>query len=344
MVTLKNIAHRVGVSVNTVTKALNGKPRVSEQLRKEIIETARSMGYSPNRSAKALSRKEIKIGVIYPKNPAEYYSYIQNGLTNGINELVDYKISGVFMPVSDIESGDEMREALMKMSDKNINGLILSPGVNYHQYYDAIKSIANVGIPIVCLTIDIEKEDRIGCVGLNGKVAGQMAAQLIQMCADISRPCAVLACSKEILSQKQCIEGFVSAAETRGIDILGIYETQDEKQIAYLLVKKLLNKFPNLGSIYVCSYNSVAVCNMLEEKGMNNEIFVVGQDIYKELAEKIHNGSLNATLFQNPYMQARSAVVMMYEYLAENKLPKGDVLITPTVVIESNLNSFMHDY
>lgn len=339
-VTIKDIALCVGVSANTVTKALNDKPKVSEQMRETIKKTARDMGYRPNRSAKALARNETRIGVIYPKEPSEYYGTIQKGLEAGIRELMDYKVTGVFAPVTDIDAAEEMRAALARLKNANIDGLVLSPGVNFEQYYDSIKEVIGAQIPITTLTVDIEKEDRIGCVGLNGNVAGRMAAQLINMSVDKAKPCVILSCSKEILSQKNCIDGFLAEAESRGMTVRGIYETQDDKQIAYYLVERILNKIPDLGAIYICSYNSVAVCNKLEEMGVSEEVFVIGQDIYPELVKKIQNGSLNVTLFQNPYLQAKSAVMMMYEFITEGKLPKSDKLFTPTIVLKSNLESF----
>ena len=39
-VTIKDISQRVGVSATTVTKALNGKEKISEEMRRRILQTA----------------------------------------------------------------------------------------------------------------------------------------------------------------------------------------------------------------------------------------------------------------------------------------------------------------
>ncbi len=44
-VTLKDIAKELGVSVNTVSKALNDKSKVSKELKEKIQETAENLGY-----------------------------------------------------------------------------------------------------------------------------------------------------------------------------------------------------------------------------------------------------------------------------------------------------------
>lgn len=63
--TLADIARVVGVSVGAVSVAINGRPGVSDDLRRTIQETAERLGYSPNRSAVALrTRRSGLIGLL----------------------------------------------------------------------------------------------------------------------------------------------------------------------------------------------------------------------------------------------------------------------------------------
>lgn len=55
-VTLKDIGKEVGVSVVTVSRALNDKPDISYGTKQKIREVAERLGYSPN----ALARREVK--------------------------------------------------------------------------------------------------------------------------------------------------------------------------------------------------------------------------------------------------------------------------------------------
>ena len=45
MVTIKDIANRLGISVSTVSKGLNGASDISEDLRQMVLDTAVEMGY-----------------------------------------------------------------------------------------------------------------------------------------------------------------------------------------------------------------------------------------------------------------------------------------------------------
>ena len=57
MATIKDIANKLGVSVSTVSKGLNGASDISEELRQTVLDTAVEMGYSTKRSRKEENRK-----------------------------------------------------------------------------------------------------------------------------------------------------------------------------------------------------------------------------------------------------------------------------------------------
>ena len=57
MATIKDIANRLGVSVSTVSKGLNGASDISDELRQMVLDTAVEMGYSTRRSKKVENSK-----------------------------------------------------------------------------------------------------------------------------------------------------------------------------------------------------------------------------------------------------------------------------------------------
>jgi LacI family purine nucleotide synthesis repressor len=71
-VTLKDIASLVGVSVNTVSRALKDKPYIEETTRQRIRDAATALGYRPNLNARSLVLKKtsiIGVAVTEPDNP-----------------------------------------------------------------------------------------------------------------------------------------------------------------------------------------------------------------------------------------------------------------------------------
>ncbi|MBR6315396.1 MAG: LacI family DNA-binding transcriptional regulator [Lachnospiraceae bacterium] len=66
MVSMKDIAAACGVSVATVSKALNDHADISEDTKKSVRRMAREMGYFPNSVARALkTNKTYNIGVLF---------------------------------------------------------------------------------------------------------------------------------------------------------------------------------------------------------------------------------------------------------------------------------------
>ena len=76
MVSMKDIAARCGVSVATVSKALNGYSDIGQKKRDEICEVAKKLGYFPNSSARALkTNRTYDLGILFSDN-------LHSGLTH----------------------------------------------------------------------------------------------------------------------------------------------------------------------------------------------------------------------------------------------------------------------
>ena len=59
-VTIQDVARAAGVTVGTVSRALNNYADVNENTRRRIIDTARRLGYHPNLVARSLSSKHVR--------------------------------------------------------------------------------------------------------------------------------------------------------------------------------------------------------------------------------------------------------------------------------------------
>ena len=78
-VSIKDVAKKAGVSISTVSKALNDKSSVSSSTIERIKQTAEEMGYVPNSRARVFATKETKQIVFVadiPKDTAFYNPHI----------------------------------------------------------------------------------------------------------------------------------------------------------------------------------------------------------------------------------------------------------------------------
>jgi len=85
--TIRDIADRAGVSIATVSRVLNGRPDVAPDTREAVLEVARQLRFSTNRSARSLSGGRTGlIGVTIPIVHAAYFAFILSGASEALYE------------------------------------------------------------------------------------------------------------------------------------------------------------------------------------------------------------------------------------------------------------------
>ena len=76
MVSIKDIALKCGVSVATVSKALNGQTDIGEATRKRVLDTAKELGYTVNYAARALkTNRTYNLGILYTELQGSGFLY-----------------------------------------------------------------------------------------------------------------------------------------------------------------------------------------------------------------------------------------------------------------------------
>ena len=88
MIRLKDIAEACGVSVATVSRALNGVTNENKERTAYICQTARQMGYYPNAAARTLKTSRSRnIGILYEdRMNHEYFSSLLDELRSAADE------------------------------------------------------------------------------------------------------------------------------------------------------------------------------------------------------------------------------------------------------------------
>ncbi len=95
-ISLNDIATQLGVSVSTVSKAINNRPGVSDEVRKKILDTLKEMNYEPKQTAKGLvSKDSSSINVCIKTNCSimtdPFYASILEGVSNEL-QLQKYNL------------------------------------------------------------------------------------------------------------------------------------------------------------------------------------------------------------------------------------------------------------
>ncbi|MDX6515315.1 MAG: LacI family transcriptional regulator [Gaiellaceae bacterium] len=80
-VTVSEVAKHAGVSPMTVSRVVNGSPRVSPATRKRVEEAVAELGYVPNRLARGLTQRRTGvIGLIVPDIANPFYTLLVSGV------------------------------------------------------------------------------------------------------------------------------------------------------------------------------------------------------------------------------------------------------------------------
>ena len=75
VVTIKDIARTLGLAHTTVSRALNHHPRISEETKQRVQETAKRLGYIANSGARSMRGGSTKlVGLIVPDTQNEFYN------------------------------------------------------------------------------------------------------------------------------------------------------------------------------------------------------------------------------------------------------------------------------
>ena len=81
MATIKEAAQRAGVSVTTVSRVLNKRGYISQEMHDKIYATMEELNYQPNEVARSLTRRRTKIiGLLVPSVDDPYFGEVVNQL------------------------------------------------------------------------------------------------------------------------------------------------------------------------------------------------------------------------------------------------------------------------
>ena len=153
MVTLRMIAEKCGVSVATVSKALNGADDLSESTIERIRQVANSLGYMPNAAARALkTSRSYSFGVIYEEAlkyglTHEFFSRILNSfMTRSQSFGYDMFFIGDRLADRDITYAEHARY-------RNCDGVLVIAGTDRAER--ATEKLSADDFPIVCIDYEV---------------------------------------------------------------------------------------------------------------------------------------------------------------------------------------------
>ena len=133
--TIKDLAERAGVSIATVSRVLNAHPDVSARTRDAVLEAARELRFTTNRSARGLSGGRTGlIAVTIPIVHAAHFAFILSGASEALYER-DMRV--VLCPT--LHEHDREVDLLGRLMHGTTDGALLILPEESHEELDALR-------------------------------------------------------------------------------------------------------------------------------------------------------------------------------------------------------------
>lgn len=124
MVTVHDVARHAGVSIATVSRALNDRERISAATRDHVLEIARSLGYQPNDLARSLAGMATQtIALLLPDITNPFFPE----LVKGVQTIADER-GHLLLLCHNADDGAKARADIAMLRRKKVDGILLVAG------------------------------------------------------------------------------------------------------------------------------------------------------------------------------------------------------------------------
>ena len=274
-VTLADIAAEVGVSNVAVSKALSGKPGVSDELRNKIRQVAEQRGYVCGTSGKKGMNETGNIGVIvlnrYYSQAASFYGKLFELV---VKALYEHQYYGILELLTD--ENEKAGVVPRVMQDKKVDGLICMGHID-EKY--VLKMVDQTDLPVFCLDnyLPSARMDTVISDGYYGTyvLTNYLISQghrRIGFVGSVDATCSIA----------DRFWGYRKALRANGIDFEGTWEIPDRDEQGRTFEVILSSPGDMDAFVCNCDYTAFKLIQNLEHAGfmVPEDISVVGFDNY----------------------------------------------------------------
>lgn len=297
MVSIKDVAKACGVSVSTVSKALNGHMDVSEAKKEIIRNKAKEMGYSPNSYAKALkTNRTYSIGVLC-------IDEARNGLTHDFFSKVlnsfKVKVESFGYDITFIANNMNNPNAMSYLERCRYRGFdgVLIACVDFEE--EQVRELMQSDIPVVAIDYTYNKTISI----LSNNLQGMQ--ELTQYAIDMGHRDIAYLYGEDSLVTSNRLSAFYITMEKNGIKVNDAYIREAKyrnMEVAASMTRQLLamEKSPTC-ILYPDDHSCYGGINAIRSMGLRipEDISVAGydgSDLAKQLEPEVTTVEQNTEL------------------------------------------------
>jgi DNA-binding LacI/PurR family transcriptional regulator len=312
MTTIKDIAREAGVSVTTVSRALNGYSDVNEKTRAKIKGIANELNYSPNALARSLVTNKTKtIGLLVSGMKKES---IKDNFTYeilcGINDMsaeIGYDL--IFFSTNSTMQKEKSYAQLCR--ERKVDGVIIQ-GIKTDDPY--LQEVIDSEIPCVLIDIPIESNS-VGYVTTDNELG---AKNITEYLIDLGhKNIAMINGHNRAFVSQQRFAGYRKALNEANIALQWEYVIDGafDEEVAYDATLKLLNEHTEITAI-VCASDLMALGVMKAAKTLGlsipSDLSVTG---YDDIILASYVSPTLTTVAQDKYLMGQKATRLLAELL-----------------------------
>ena len=210
--TLKDIAKSFGVSISTVSKALNNSDEISEVTRLRIQKYAKMRNYKPNLNALSLKQSKTRtIGIIIPDMLDYFFAQVLKGIEKVALEH-DYK---VIICISN-ESYTKEIEIIEMLSYGSVDGFIvsISEETEIKKDFKHFETAIDFGLPVVMFDRVAENLDCDKVITNNSQAATDAVEKLV---ADGCKNIGFVSSTNHLKSSEDMLNGYLKGLEVKNL-------------------------------------------------------------------------------------------------------------------------------
>lgn len=332
MATIKDIAKAAGVSITTVSRALNGYSDVNEKTRTKIKEIATQLNYSPNTLARSLVMQKTKtIGLLVSEmNRGGVKDNFTYEILCGINDasaMIDYDL--ILFSTSTSKQKEKSYTQLCR--ERKVDGVIIQ-GIKTDDPY--LQEVIDSDIPCVLIDIPVEGPS-VGYVTTDNVLGGKKAVQhLVQLG---HKHIAMINGHNRAFVSQQRLEGYRLSLMEAGIPFNWNYIASggfDEEQ-ARLVALSLLEKHPEITAIFCASdLMALGVLKAASQLRINvpEQLSIVG---YDDIVLSAYSSPPLTTIAQDKFLMGSEAAKLLAEILEDDNGNRKKVIETKLITRNS---------
>lgn len=328
-----DVAKKAGVSIATISRALNNSKFIKDQTKDKVLKVIKELDYRPNYFAKNLVKKTSKtIGLLIP----DIINPVFPEMAKGISDKAFLKKYTVFLCNTNSSVEKEV-ELLKNLLEKHVAGIIFisTEMCNRKGDFEHYIYLKNKNIPTILINGALEDID-IPFVRINEVRAGYIAT--VHMLKKGLRKIAFLGGSSNSIPTCEKLKGYKKAFKEFGILIDKKYIILDHHEVENCFkntIKLLEMSDRPEGIITASDILAIEVIKASNVKGFSvpKDLKVIGFD---DISFSSSYSPSITTISQPKYEMGAIALDMLINIIEKKDLLERKILIKPTLIIRDS--------